>query len=59
MKTMEKCVRRPSPGRRRFVSMLAGSAVCGLTLIAWRVPRKPEALDLREADFYKRHDLAG
>ena len=59
MKTMNRRERRSSKGRRRFLSMLTGSVAVGLTLAVSRAPRKPEELDLREADFYQRHDLAG
>jgi hypothetical protein len=46
--------------RRRLLKVLGGLGILGLagTGVAPSAPRPPE-LSLREADFYRRHDLAG
>jgi hypothetical protein len=56
-----KGARKPRPAeRRRFVALLSGLGALGAAYPF--VPRRqgpPEELSLREADFYRPHDLAG
>ncbi len=51
------------PVRRRMLGLLGGLGALGLMLPWLRRPAPesstPEVLSLREADFYRRHDLAG
>ena len=52
--------RPPSPApRRRFLQWLAGVGAAGIALPLIRDPKGSRELDLREADFYRPHDLAG
>jgi len=52
--------REPKPGeRRRFLGLLGGLGAAGFALPFLRVGEKPKELDLKEADFYRPHDLAG
>ena len=49
--------------RRRMLGLLSGLGLLGL-FVHWRrvpasVEEAPRALSLREADFYRPHDLAG
>jgi hypothetical protein len=46
-------------GRRRFLSLLGGLGTLGLVLPLLVRRERPEELSLREADFYRDHDLAG
>ncbi len=46
-------------GRRRLLSLLPGLCAIGLTLPVLTRRQRPKDLDLREADFYRPHDLAG
>jgi len=59
MKT-EKPIERPRMQRRRLLGLLGGLGILGL---AWpgasRPARGPRELGLKEADFYRPHDLAG
>jgi len=48
-----------SDGRRRFLGLLAGTGLLGLTFPLLRDRKAPEELCLKEADFYRNHDLAG
>ena len=51
---------RPSQGRRRFLGLLGAGAAAGLvTTVEPHPHRGTKELDLREADFYRRLDLAG
>jgi hypothetical protein len=55
-----KGARKPRPAeRRRFLALLSGLGALGAAYPF--VPRRqgPEELSLREADFYRSHDLAG
>lgn len=45
--------------RRRFLGLLAGTGMLGLTLPFVRGGHAPRELSLKEADFYRDHDLAG
>jgi len=46
-------------GRRRFLGLLSGLGAAGLALPFPSVARGPRERDLKEADFYRPHDLAG
>ena len=50
---------RRNEERRRFLGLLGGAGFLGLTLPFLRVRGRPEELNLKEADFYRGHDLAG
>jgi hypothetical protein len=57
-----KTCRRAEPkpeGRRRFLALLGLLGAAGLARAVPRAPPPPPALSLREADFYRPHDLAG
>jgi hypothetical protein len=58
MKT-ERRNRRPKDGRRRFLGLLGGLGTLALALPFLDRRRRPEELSLKEADFYRPHDLAG
>jgi hypothetical protein len=45
--------------RRRFLGLLAGLGAGGAALAFARNRPGPRELDLKEADFYRPHDLAG
>lgn len=45
--------------RRRFLGLLGGAGAFGLALPFLRGRRQPKELSLKEADFYRDHDLAG
>lgn len=51
--------KEPSTGRRRFLGLLGGLGAAAVSLPY--LPRRPgpKELDLKEADFYRPHDLAG
>jgi len=46
-------------GRRHFLGLLGTAGVLGLILPLRRDWRQPKELSLKEADFYRDHDLAG
>jgi len=46
-------------GRRHFLGLLATAGVVGLALPFRQDPQRPRELSLKEADFYRDHDLAG
>jgi hypothetical protein len=48
-----------SNGRRRFLGLLGGMSAATLVPSLLARTRRPRARDLREADFYRPHDLAG
>jgi hypothetical protein len=48
-----------SDERRRFLGLLGTAGVLGLLLPFRQEPRRPQELSLKEADFYRDHDLAG
>jgi hypothetical protein len=50
---------RPSLERRRFFWLLGGAAAAGAALPLLPRQQGPREMDLREADFYRAHDLAG
>jgi hypothetical protein len=58
MKTAPKTIRN-LPARRRFLGLLVGMSAVGLALPLRARRPVPEALSLKEADFYRPHDLAG
>jgi len=45
--------------RRRFLGLLGIAGALGLILPLRQVPRQPRELSLKEAAFYRDHDLAG
>jgi hypothetical protein len=45
--------------RRRFLALLGAAGLLGLTLPFRRQVQQPRELSLKEADFYRDHDLAG
>ena len=45
--------------RRRFLGLLGGVGAIGLALPFLSVGRRTKELTLKEADFYRDHDLAG
>ena len=45
--------------RRRFLGLLGAAGVLGLILPFRRGRPRPQDLSLKEADFYRDHDLAG
>ncbi len=47
------------PGRRRFLGLIGGAGAAGLCLPLLHRKRLPEERSLKEADFYRPHDLAG
>jgi hypothetical protein len=52
--------RERKPGeRRRFLGLLGGLGAACVALPFLRVAEKPKELALKEADFYRPHDLAG
>jgi hypothetical protein len=58
MKTSKANERPRAPARRRFIGLMAGlSAALATGLPSARA--RADALPLREADFYRPHDLAG
>lgn len=50
---------RPKGGRRRFLGLLGWAGAGSLALPLLSGQRGPRERDLREADFYRPHDLAG
>jgi len=48
-----------SEGRRRFLGLLGGTGLLGLIFPLLHGRKTPEELNLKEADFYRNHDLAG
>jgi len=48
-----------SDERRRFLGLLGGTGFLGLTLLFLHGRKAPKELSLKEADFYRDHDLAG
>jgi hypothetical protein len=50
---------RLSEARRRFLRLLGGAAAAGLSLSLLPRRKGPDERELREADFYRSHDLAG
>jgi hypothetical protein len=57
--TKPKSHSRPLPGRRRFLGLFGGTLAAGLSLPMLSRRPEPRERDLREADFYRPHDLAG
>lgn len=49
----------PGSERRRFLGLLGGVGAIGLALPFLSVGQRPKELSLKEADFYRDHDLAG
>jgi len=49
----------PTSERRRFLGLLGTAGVLGLILPFRQEPQRPRELSLKEADFYRDHDLAG
>jgi hypothetical protein len=45
--------------RRRFLGLLGTAGILGLLLPLRQEPQRPRELSLKEADFYRDHDLAG
>jgi hypothetical protein len=45
--------------RRRFLGLLGTAGVLGLLLPLRQAAQRPRELSLKEADFYRDHDLAG
>lgn len=45
--------------RRRFLGLLGSASVLGLLLPLRHEAQRPRELSLKEADFYRDHDLAG
>jgi hypothetical protein len=58
MKDEMKRERKPEE-RRRFLGLLGGLGAVGFALPFLPVGEKPKELELKEADFYRPHDLAG
>jgi hypothetical protein len=48
-----------SNGRRRFLGLLGGTGLFGLIFPHLHGRKSPDELSLKEADFYRSHDLAG
>jgi hypothetical protein len=46
-------------GRRRFLAWLGGLGAAGATFPVLPREGRPRELSLREADFYRPHELAG
>lgn len=62
MRTQSKTKREiaTSTERRRLLGLLGGLGLLGLAGPGVpRAARRPRALSLKEADFYRRHDLVG
>lgn len=56
----EKAVERPRMQRRRLLGLLGGLGILGLAGYGTSRPaRRPRELSVKEADFYRPHDLAG
>jgi len=51
--------RKQSEERRRFLGFLGGTGLLGLALPLVPGKEAPKELSLKEADFYRKHDLAG
>jgi hypothetical protein len=45
--------------RRRFLGLLGTVGILGLLLPLRQAAQRPRELSLKEADFYRDHDLAG
>jgi hypothetical protein len=59
MKDVNRCdTQERNNGRRRFLGLLGGAGALGLALAFLRERRQRE-LSLKEADFYRDHDLGG
>lgn len=46
-------------GRRRFLGFIGGMGAAGLCLPLLHRQRLPDERSLKDADFYRPHDLAG
>ena len=46
-------------GRRRFLGLLTAAGVLGVIQPLRHGPERPRELSLKEADFYRRHNLVG
>ncbi len=55
----ERGTTKQSDGRRRFLGLLGGTGFLGLMFPLLHGRKPARELDLREADFYRDHDLAG
>jgi hypothetical protein len=51
--------REQSNERRRFLGLLSTAGILGLILPLRPDRQRPKELSLKEADFYRDHDLAG
>jgi hypothetical protein len=51
--------KKRSDERRRFLGLLGTAGALGLMLPLRAEPPRPRELSLKEADFYRDHDLAG
>jgi hypothetical protein len=54
----EKPIERPRMQRRRLLCLLGGLGILGLAGPS-RPARRPRELSVKEADYYRPHDLAG
>ena len=52
-------VSRLSDERRRFLGLLGGAGALGIVFPFVQDRKAPKELSLKEADFYRNHDLAG
>jgi len=60
MKAESTSDRAKVQGRRRLLALLGGLGILGLVRPAASRPvQGPQALSVKEADFYRTHDLAG
>jgi len=63
MKAESASDRAKAQGRRRLLALLGGLGILGLVRPAAsrpvQGPQAPQALSVKEADFYRTHDLAG
>ena len=46
-------------GRRRFLGLLTGAGALALAMPLLRRGQRPRELSLKEAELYRKHDLAG
>jgi hypothetical protein len=59
MKDVKRRPKERSDERRRFLRLIGGAGFLGLAVPFLHGRQRSKELSLREADFYRDHDLAG